>query len=803
MNGSTLKNLITARLFIPGLVFLWVNLTTSYMFYQVNSYKIALLVLGIGVLMIRNAPVFPGTVESKIPWKAWGVLAVPLLATIPGYLVFQGSYNYNFRYELATNLTLILWVGYLYRGTRDEDDLRPFLALLGLTVVYTGLWSVLEKIGYHPLDWGAPSVRMVKSTFGHRNYYSGFLIILLPLLLVLSIPENLFAASSLKKMRSTFTKSNVFYMVALGLGGTSLLLAQTRAAIAACLVSVGLVVFLYALFFAPKTWRKRLVYLIIAGFVAAVISGILMYVFADQLKGSRIAALFTLRAWVGRLLPWQTALTSLKEAPLTGFGLGSSYNLFFSFVDPEARLFHHEHSYNHAHSEILEYLQESGALGAVAFLCFWGYLVFQVIKILRNPSSSPLVVKLAIGVCGGFLAYNFHSVFSVAPRMMVMKLPLFTFYGLVFIFLKLSNPAPPSGEEKPSIRRKIVAGMPSFLIVMLVLAMYLPWMAGQYQFVKLQHERPSFLRVEKLEKLVEIWPDIYALDYLSHQQVQYRRTEELEKTIEKIEGILPHYREVGHTTAILAVMNRDLRKAVKAGLEFQKRDQYYKPSIFLLMGLAAETNNYDLFFKQFQLLLRKFIFEYDLIKNQPSSAVQIRKRAIPGALIITAKEDSMTIEWNEKLFRHLFEIAKSNRRNKSYNTKERERYWKFLVQTMLKHPYFQVSIRDEFKLKDNQSIQSATRAYFGAKRDWEIKQRQLTADHRTQLERTAPAKRNPLKKKQAEELEHARNTYRDKIDSHEKYLRERTEWDVFLTKQKVANEFSKEFIGVIFPSRGR
>ena len=59
-----------------------------------------------------------------------------------------------------------------------------------------------------------------------------------------------------------------------------------------------------------------------------------------------------------RLFSWESAVNSIIDAPILGYGPGTSYQLYFDFRNPNFRLFTGESSFRHAHSEILELLQE-------------------------------------------------------------------------------------------------------------------------------------------------------------------------------------------------------------------------------------------------------------------------------------------------------------------------------------------------------------------------------------------------------------------------------------------------------------
>ena len=791
------KDWISAPLLVPGLIFLLVNTWTSHIFYHVNSYKIVLVILGVTFFAIRNIPLFPTNTDAHIPWRIWGVITIPLLATFPGLILHQWSFNYNFRYELATNLVLLLWIVYLYRNVRREEDLRLLMFFIGLTVIYNGCWSVLEKTGFHPLFWQEP-VQMVKATFGHRNYFSGFLIILLPTMLIFAIPEKLFGNNTTPEQQKIFSRSNQFYALVFLFGGVSLLLAQTRAAIAALLCSLALISFLYIHFFALRVWRRRILILFGVGIISVACLGLIVYFNPTLFKESRFAQLLTLQGWIGRLLPWETAVNSIKSSPWVGFGLGSSYNLFFSFVDPDARLFHHESSYNHAHSEILEYMQEGGFVGLIALVIFWGYLIFLLIRVLRSSETSTTQLKLGIGIAGGVLAYHLHGSFSVAPRMMVMKLPIFTLIGLILILNKLHTKEKLQEPETPSLKSRIVSGLPTLAILIVIWIIFLPWVAGQWAFVRIQSERPSYIQTSKLEQLVKLSPDIYALDKLSHLQIKYKKIPELKKTLDTIEGIVPHYRDLLFKRMIHAAMNGELENAKQLGLAFQERVRYHLPAIEMLMNLSLQTDDLLLFKAQFELFLRKHAFSQLLIKSLNANDVLVQFLPIEKPLNIIYQPNKLTFQWSEKLINLLFETAQKNRIQKHYSISEKQRYGSFLMQLLARQPYFQLNVYEAFKA-ENDSIKNAAKAYISLEKEWQKRKREMEIKYRTEMRQTPSAGRRALYAKQTESLEATRQQYAVKMEVIATSLREKTDWDLYTRKQKFISVFISQFNDVIFP----
>ncbi|MFH2131244.1 MAG: O-antigen ligase family protein [bacterium] len=796
MKLHSIKNGFSSTLLIPGLIFLLVNTSTSHLFYHVNTYKMVLVILGITCWAIRNLPFFPSPIDARIPWRIWLFLAIPLLATFPGLIWHQWNFNYNFRYELATNLALLLWVVYLYRSVHQENELNLFIFFIGVTVIYNGCWSLLEKTGFHPLAWQEP-VQMVMATFGHRNYFSGFLIVLLPILLVFSIPEKILDSPATDHFRG-YSPTRLFFTVAFLLGSVSLFLAQTRAAIAAFAISLALVGFLYVHFFAPRYWRKRVLILYGIGFLVAVCLMTVIALNPELFKGSRFTQLFTLRGWVGRLLAWETAVSSIKASPLAGFGLGSSYNLFFSFVDPDASLFHHEHSYNHVHSEILEYLQESGLIGLIAFLVFWAGLIFLLIRRLRNSESSILQIKLGIGISGGFLAYHIHSCFSVAPRMMVMKLPLFTLIALTLILNKLGSRADLPERNAPSLRSRVLSGLPTLGGLLIIWIIFLPWAAGQYHFVRIQNERASYLQIAKMERLVSLAPDIYALDELSRQQIEYKKVDALKTTLHIIEQIIPHYRDLGYKKALQAAMSGDPEKAKQLGLAFQQRDRYHLPGIDLLLNLSVATNDLPEFKKQLALFIRKHVFDHRLIESLSATDVQIQFLPLEEPLKVVNQPGKLTFQWSEKLVDLLFETARKNRFQEPLAT-EKQKYGIFLAQLLSRSPYFQLTLRDPYQ-NEGRSILDLAQEYQSLDEAWAAREKRLQQENRAELQRTLPQTRRNIYHRQLQTLAMLRQQYQARLDGFAEQLREKTDWDIYIRKQKFIKVFVYRFNAVIFPA---
>ncbi len=798
MKIPTINELLRSRLLIAGLVFISVNIGYSYKFYQVNSFKILMVLIGVSVLAIWNDLFFPENSDSRFPWKQTLIVTLPLFATLPGIICHQGDYNYNFRYELASNLILFIWFIYLYRGTEKQEDLNPFFFFIGIVVIYVGLWAFLERVGLHPYYWGEP-VSRVKSTFGNINYFAGFLVVLTPFLLTLFLPNSLKDLLSRKTLFPSSNRAPVFYLVAFLIAVTCLILTQTRAAQGATVVSLAVVIFFYVYAFIPADYKKMTLYAGIICVVTGVLAVILLFSIREYLPETRYTKLLFLEGWTPRFAGWIPAIDSIKASPLIGFGLGSSYNLYFYFTDPDTRLFHAERSYNHVHSEILEYTQEAGIIGFVVYLLFWSYIAFLLFKTISSKKSDPLVKKIAVGIIGGFIGYHLQGAFSVAPRMMVVKLPLFTLIALTFILAKLTFEQR-AFETNKNLLARGKSLMPSLIVLVFVWIMFRPWLIGQYGFTELRSSRPSLSQVEKLERLVKKYPDAYALDHLSSLQIRYKRTKQLQETVNIIDQILPHYRDLGYTKAILALINNEVLKGKKAALEFQNnRDRYHEPTILLLMGIAIDSNDYELFKTQIELYVRRLVFNLRLYYSLSASDVRIEFGSLDLPFEFTELPNGMQITWNENLIQSIFNAGRLVRTRSGYSPNDRDNLIRFLSFQFSRHNYFKLSLKDQYQDQGFKEVNQHLKSYFAVEKSIGKKSKEISEKQNKILFRTKPNERRGLQRKQGEERQELLKPLQDQLKIHREFLLERTNWEAYMKRRSFANKFIEDIVKIVFP----
>ena len=102
-----------------------------------------------------------------------------------------------------------------------------------------------------------------------------------------------------------------------------------------------------------------------------------------------------------RMAHWQAALTMSNRSPWLGVGFGN-----YAAAYAGSSLINWPYALGHAHNYYLNLLAELGVLGLLAYLAFWGAIIWlsiQVANRLRGPHR-----WLALGLIGGWLHLSVH-----------------------------------------------------------------------------------------------------------------------------------------------------------------------------------------------------------------------------------------------------------------------------------------------------------------------------------------------------------------------------------------------------------
>jgi O-antigen ligase/polysaccharide polymerase Wzy-like membrane protein len=129
-----------------------------------------------------------------------------------------------------------------------------------------------------------------------------------------------------------------------------------------------------------------------------------------------------------RLLMWQDGIRLVRGHPWFGVGMET---VRLHWEEWNIRGFIQYHVQSHFHSTYLQIAVERGIPALLAWLWFCGaYLVFLVRLVLRLRTEDRFAAGVVAGVCAGFVAFSFTSLFHYNLGEEPIAMTLFFLYGL-------------------------------------------------------------------------------------------------------------------------------------------------------------------------------------------------------------------------------------------------------------------------------------------------------------------------------------------------------------------------------------
>jgi O-antigen ligase len=316
----------------------------------------------------------------------------------------------------------------LDNGYRIKSQLIIVIMLVGIG---ESLYGMIEFFsGHHHILYldGASLMSTVTGTFINRNYFAGYLLMVIPLsmgflLSRLAVQTNHFGGwrHSLASLdgKDLLIGFGVILMI------LGLLFSASRMGIISLLISFSL---LGILFRDPKR-EKRFsktptlllgLALLWAGWIGldAVISG-----FFNAAEGFKM-----------RQMIWVDTLRILKDFPILGSGLGTFPQVFAMY-----RSFHIQGLVTHADNDFLQLASETGLIGISLLLPLFIFLFYRAYWGLRDLSSGEPQRYVAIGGLVGILALMLHSIVERN-----IQIP-----ANAFLFVLIFSLALKSGLESP------------------------------------------------------------------------------------------------------------------------------------------------------------------------------------------------------------------------------------------------------------------------------------------------------------------------------------------------------------------
>jgi len=663
--SKAIKELLTGNqtlVLVIGILFFCINFSGDHVFYKTNTLKIVLVALSCTVLALifvgyairKQLDKVQSDKQGQKLFVYLGFSLLPIIATLPGLVLYFGEYSYMTVHELTVQLLCVFWGGFILIYVRDEKDIVLLFKLISISISYMCIIGLLQKLGIKPLarlgvnffeanwaGWGVSYegfLNRISSTTGNPNYFAGLLIQLVPVFLSVSL------ISLTQKNKSNVTVAVITIsamLLILNLANTG-----SRGGVLACIVSVLIFSAAYLLFFGTTVSRRKIIWAVI---LLAIFIGISAGVNVARFK-PLFSADFDL-ASLPRFNIWKSSMSSVSDSLYLGHGIGSSYSLFFEFSDPDIRLYTGR-SFLHPHNDWIEILQEGGVFGLVTYLSVWGLLGFAAIKFILNKSHRETQRLLALGLFSGLLAIHIQGLFSVAPRMMVPRLMTYTLVSCLFVIVG------------PSYIRNLFSRfrLPGLYIygigVLLSLCALWLWI-GPFSVSQYKHARSIAYEIEDPEMttvLAKESRDVYMLDRALKLAAESGDSELTGLLAEKLDDTIPHYRETDYYLAYSEFLKGDFLSAIKNGLIAQSRDKFHLPTIRLLLNLSLRMDDKQLFKRQFQFLTMFYSCKKRLVQcNETQSNVLIVNQV--EVLTLVRNDHMFRISISEDWYLHLRQLA--------------------------------------------------------------------------------------------------------------------------------------------------
>ncbi len=286
----------------------------------------------------------------------------------------------------------------------DDNDriMHQLIVIIMLIGIAESLYGMFEFFSGHKyilhLNMEA-QVSSVTGTFFNRNYFAGYLLMVIPLSV-----GYLFSRESLQRIGYSGWRNRLssidgktlfigFCIIVMILG---LLFSASRMGISSLLLSFTLLILLFRSSSREEKFSRTSVLILGLALVWAAWIG-LDAVLSRFLSSSE--------DFGGRWVFWGDTFRIFRDFPIFGSGLGT-----FAWVFPMYRSFHLIEAATHAENDYLQLASEVGLVGVGLLLILLIFLFYKAISGIRLLSHREPERYIGIGGLVGILALMFHSV---------------------------------------------------------------------------------------------------------------------------------------------------------------------------------------------------------------------------------------------------------------------------------------------------------------------------------------------------------------------------------------------------------
>ncbi len=334
----------------------------------------------------------------------------------------------------ATKIEFLKWLTLsglffflLYWRNSNKDVVRLIIIIMFVGIAES-LYGMLEFFSGHRYILNLDMKTMVSSatgTFINRNYFAGYLLMVIPLSVGYFFSREIFQRSRFMGWRHWLSSLDgktlliAFGIIVMILG---LLFSASRMGIVSLLLSFSLMSFLFRKPQKGQRFSKTTVLIFGLALLWAVWIGL----------DAVISRFFTLsESFEERWMIWVNTFQIFKDYPLLGSGLGTFIHIF-----PMYRSFHIQGLVTHAENDFLQLVSEVGLIGMGLLLFVFVFLFFRAVLAIRSFHSGDPKKYIGMGGMVGVLALMFHS---LVERNIQIPANAFLFVFIWAFILKIST----------------------------------------------------------------------------------------------------------------------------------------------------------------------------------------------------------------------------------------------------------------------------------------------------------------------------------------------------------------------------
>ena len=394
-----------------------------------SAIAVTLLSLFLLLILFQMLPLPSGLLKILSP-KTWEIRHQllmtndQLLMTPITFVPFVTQIQF---FKWLTLVGLFFFLLYWKPFGKSYAATRPFIIVILAVGIWESLYGIFEFFSGHGqilnLE-GEGLVPAVTGTFINRNYFAGYLLMVIPLSVGYLLSRRAGRMRSYWGWRHRLSSLDGKTLL-IGFGVivmmVALIFSASRMGISSLLLSFSLLIFLFRDPQGEKRFSKASVLIFTLALLWAIWIGL----------DAVISRFFvSTEDFKFRWAMWVSTFQIVKDFPLFGSGLGT-----FVYIFPMYRTLHIEGFATHAENDFLQLASEAGLIGSGLLSILFFYLLYKGISGIRSISHHEPERYIGIGGLVGILALMFHS---LVERNIQVPANAFLYTLLWAIVLKVS-----------------------------------------------------------------------------------------------------------------------------------------------------------------------------------------------------------------------------------------------------------------------------------------------------------------------------------------------------------------------------